>query len=277
MAMRVLGIAIAVVLVGGAGYAGWRYAQGDLPIQQYLQLLGMVAPPAAVPAPSKQIDLGPVRATIETELRAIPEYSPFFARLQELFPADYAQVLDDFAGRAANGEPQDVDRYFSDASRALRQTRGIIAAKAGPEALARLFDSQAAVLKILGSTDPHLCVDFLYGGAAQPYFDFSRSHRALVAAVAQAGLDAIVDGHTKNIERPRPSDADFDQLEKALAQKGLDKAEIGALIDGKSPDPPINDARLCTMGQLDLEALKSLPDDLRQRIYGLTIELMARS
>jgi hypothetical protein len=258
---------------GGVAYAGWRYANGWGPALPFLPQVAVVAPPVA----PTQTDMAAIRAAIATKLRSIPEYSPFFARLREAFPADYEQVLDDFAARARAGEPQNVDRYLSDAYRTLRQTRGIIAAKAGPEALSRMFDSQAAVLKALGGTDPHLCVDFLYGGATQSYFDFSKSHRALVAAIALAGLDAIIDGHVENIARPRPSDADFDQLEKALAHKGLDKAEIGALIDGKTPDPPIEDARLCAIGQLDLDVLKTLPDDLRQRIYGLTIEMMARS
>jgi len=277
MAMRVLWVALVIAAGGGAGYVAWRYANGDVPALPFLPQLAVVAPPASPPTMPTQTDMASIRASIEAKLRAIPEYAPFFARLQETFPADYAQVLDDFAARAAAGEPQNIDRDLSEAYRTLRQTRGIMAAKAGPEALSHMFDSQAAVLNALGSTDPHLCVDFLYGGATQPYFDFSTSHRALVAAIAQAGLDAIIDGHAKNIVRPRPSDADFDQLEKALAQKGLSRAEIDALIDGKTADPPIDDARLCTIGQLDLQVLKSLPDDLRQRIYGLTIELMARS
>jgi hypothetical protein len=132
-------------------------------------------------------------------------------------------------------------------------------------------------LKALGDTDPHLCVDFLYGGATQSYFDFSMSHRPLVAAMAVAGLDAIIDGQAKKVARQAPTDADFQKLEQALTAKGLSKSEIGVLIDGKTPDPPIADARMCLAEQIHFGVLKSLPDDLRSRIYGLAVELMART
>ena len=62
-----------------------------------------------------------------------------------------------------------------------------------------------------------------------------------------------------------------------MAAKGLSQAEIEALLDGKTPDPPLPEARLCKAGRVYLEMLKTLPEPVRLRIYALAVELMARS
>jgi hypothetical protein len=66
-------------------------------------------------------------------------------------------------------------------------------------------------------------------------------------------------------------------LENALTKRGLSKVEIDALLDGKTPDPPLEDARMCAAGQTYLDVLSGLPEPARLRIYGLAVELMARS
>ena len=48
-----------------------------------------------------------------------------------------------------------------------------------------------------------------------------------------------------------------------------------AILDGKTPDPPIADDRMCTVGQIYLKTLATLPEPERLRIYGLAVELMA--
>ena len=58
---------------------------------------------------------------------------------------------------------------------------------------------------------------------------------------------------------------------------GLDDAAIAALLDGREPDPPLPDDRLCDAGLVYFQALKSLPDESRLRLYALAAELMARS
>lgn len=63
----------------------------------------------------------------------------------------------------------------------------------------------------------------------------------------------------------------------ALGDHGLSKAEIDALLDGKIPDPPIEDARMCAAGQTYLDVLATLPEVARMRIYALAVQLMANS
>jgi hypothetical protein len=133
------------------------------------------------------------------------------------------------------------------------------------------------MLRALAAKDPRLCVNFLYGGESPGFFEFSAQNRGLVAAMAIAGIDAIHDGEIKRIERPAPTGTDFDALEKALRAKGLDTPEIEALLDGKAGDPPIGDAKMCRAGQVYLETLAAMPESTRLRIYGLAVELMARS
>jgi hypothetical protein len=273
--MRASSVALIVVAAGAIGFGGWRYAQGDLTLSRAPAAVGEPSAPRRVLSVG---DVSAARQSVEAAVRQAPDVVPFFDKMHDAFPADYAQTFDDFAVRfATSGSADSVDVYLSDAYRTLRQTRGVVAAKAGSEALARLFDTQAAVLKALGSIDPHLCVDFLYGGASKQYFAFSATHRPLVTSMAVADLDAIIDGNAQKIERPKPSDADFQALEQALAAKGVGKVEIDALIDGKTPDPPIEDGRMCAVAQIEDDVLKALPEDQRMRIYGLEVEMMARS
>jgi len=95
--------------------------------------------------------------------------------------------------------------------------------------------------------------------------------------MAEAGLDAILDGQAHRIERPAPTVEDFDLLEDELVARGLDTIEIGALLDGKMPDPPLPAPRMCAAGRAYLDALQNLPEETRLKMYALAVELMARS
>jgi hypothetical protein len=242
--------------------------------------------PSAAETPSIVAPLNPAppearaaaRKSIEARMAQVPEYQRFFDRLRLALPSQYEATLNGFADRlVATGKEQSVDTYLSEAVRDLRQARGALAAKADATALARIFDVQLAMLDALSKTDQRLCVDFLYGGASEAFYQFSARNRQLAGDMAIAGLEAIVDGQAKKNTRQAPTDADFALLEKAMAAKGLSQAEIEALLDGKTPDPPLEDARLCRAGRVYLEMLKTLPEPVRLRIYALAVELMARS
>ena len=57
----------------------------------------------------------------------------------------------------------------------------------------------------------------------------------------------------------------------------VEKPIIEALLDGRSPEPAVEDARMCAAGRIYLETLRELPEEIRMRIYALAVELMARS
>ena len=237
------------------------------------------SPPAGpaemAPPPGEQ---GEARALVDQRLAAATDYAPFLDALAQRFPADSAQIRDAFTTRAiADKAAATPDRFVADALKALRETRGVIAAKAETPAMARVFEAQGAMLAALGKDDPKLCVDFVYGGATEAFMAFSASHRGLLAGVAQAGLDAILDGADKKIERDAPSDEDFAALEKALRDKGLGDAEVATLLDGKTAEPPLADARMCEAARAYVEAVLELPEPARSRVLALAIELMARS
>jgi hypothetical protein len=239
------------------------------------------APATAPPLPLSPVRLearAAARKAIEAHLAQTPEYQRFFDRLRLTLPSQYDTTLNGFADRlVVTGKEQSVDVYLSEAVRDLRQARGALAAKADGAPLARIFEMQLAMLDALAKTDQRLCVDFLYGGASEAFYQFSANNRQLASDMAVAGLEAIVDGQAKKNERQTPTDADFALLEKAMAAKGLSQAEIVALLDGKTPDPPLEDERLCRAGRVYLEMLKTLPEPVRLRIYALAVELMARS
>jgi hypothetical protein len=246
---------------------------------------GPSAPPgpaAAIPQTAPPSAPEPVsdaaKARVESALRDAPELAKVFDELRTDFPAVADRAIAGAAARLrTDGDKPSADDVFGSAMRELRQSFGVLAAKAGPEALGAIFERQAAALDELAKTDPQICADYLYGGTSVEYGDFAKAHRGLVAQAAQANLDAILDGRKQQITRGVPSAGDFKLVEDGLAAKGLSVDEISALLDGKSLDPPLPDARLCSNARTYLEVLRDLPADPRLRIYGLSAELLARS
>lgn len=236
-----------------------------------------------VPAPVEERqasaeEIAAARREIETALAEAPEYAEVTSRLSTQFPAEYETFLAEASRRSAvAGTAASVDMLVFEAARTLRASRGILAAKAGVAALDRVFELQRDMLRALALEDPRLCVDFLYGGAGDGFFRFSAQHRALVARFALAGLDAISDGQAARIDRETPTRDDLRALEDGLLAKGLQGDEIEAVLDAKTSDPPIEDERLCRAGRIYLDVLSSLPEPARMRLYGLAVELMARS
>lgn len=217
-------------------------------------------------------------ALIDRRLAEAPDYASFFSALASRFPADAALIRDNLAALTIAGKAGATpDRFVAVALKTLRETRGVVAAKADTAAMARVFEAQAAMLAALRQTDSKLCVDFVYGGATDAFMAFSGAHRALLAAVAQAALDAIADGGEKKIEREAPGDEDFALLESALREKGFGEPEIAVLLDGKTPDPPLSDDRMCDAARAYVAAVLALPEPARSRVLALAIELMARS
>jgi hypothetical protein len=233
----------------------------------------------ASPRPEGQVqNLEAVRRIFENMLKGAPEYAVFFDRLKTDFPSEYESFLAAVAKRsAASGEIGSADLHMAEAVRTLRLSRGVMAAKAGEAALERIFELQLAMLKALAAMDPRLCADYLYGSESVGYLKFAAENRKLVAEMAVAGIEAIRDGELKHVERDAPTEAEFDALEQLLRAKGLGSQEIEALLDGTVSDPAISDERMCNAGQVYLETLATMRQDSRLRIYGLTLELMARS
>jgi len=218
------------------------------------------------------------RAAIEERIKLAPEHADFYALLRREFPQDLTRVLNVFAARAAGASKLDTpDAYLAEALRTMRRTHGVNAAWASLARLDRVFEAQGKIMGALSDADPGLCVDFLYGNASQAFFDFSARQRALVADMAVAGVEAMIDGRATSEDRPPPTDSDFLVLERALQERGLSRAEIDALLEGKTPETPIPDIALCRAGGIYVQTLRTLPDAVRLRIYALAVELLARS
>jgi hypothetical protein len=236
------------------------------------------APSRVEPRRATPQEVAAMRRAIERNVAGAPDYAGFFDRLRTAFPADY----EGFAARAADraaaiGETPSADALLIEAARTVRQSHGILAAEADGPALDRFFQARRAVIEELSRSNATLCIDFLYGGGAGDFASFSRDHRGLFAAMANAGLDAIADGQVKRTEREPPNDADFRTLENALRAQGVSNAAIAALLDGKLPNPPLEDGELCDAGRVYLQTLAALPDAARLRIYGFAVKLMAHS
>ncbi|UDL95670.1 hypothetical protein LGH83_05510 [Lichenihabitans sp. PAMC28606] len=233
---------------------------------------------ATAPDPATTAVSDAQRGRVEKAMQDAAELTPTFDRIKNAFPAVAQRAVDGAAAKLkADTDRPSPDDVFANAVRDLRQSSGVLAAKAGPDSLGAIFDKQSAMLAELSQTDPHLCADYLYGGTSPAYADFAAGHRALVAQAAEATLGAILDGRKQQIDHGTPSPDDFKLVEDGLTAKGLSADEISALLDGKSLDPPLPDDRLCGNARTYLSVLHDLPLDPRLRVYGLAAELLARS
>ena len=263
---RLLTIAIAVILACLAGAGGVWLKTGRMPWETWSgKGLKAISPEAA-------------RREVEAALKGAPEYTPYLLALSAAFPNDYSRLLGKFASRRAlAGGQESADLYITDAISSLNQTRGTLAARASAPALEAIFAAKANITSALAAADARLCVDFIYGNSSPGYFAFAAKNRGLLAEMAQAELAAMVDGQRAKLERGAPSEADLLLFETALNKAGLSRADIEAFVDGKTPEPPIPDSKLCEAGRLYYVALKNLEEPVRLRIYGRAVELMARS
>ena len=271
--MHILRIILLTVAMGASLFVGWRVTENA----RDASVAGVRGPtPATLHTAS-----GPfmaARDAIAKTLSQSPEFAAYYASLEKNYPSDHARILDTFAERAVkSGRTETPDYYLTQAMRLLRHGRGIAATKASTPTLQHIFDEQLEAVRAMEAADPRICAEFLHGDATDGFFEFSQANRALIARLAQATLDAMLDGQQRKIDRDTPDDADLTALEGALQTNGLDKLQIEALLDAKTPDPPLSDSSMCQAGRVYLETLSTLPQDIKMRLYVLALSLQART
>jgi len=278
--LALLGLAAMSALLLGLGFLQRAFKSDNAPPATATAPEAPAAPAAesAVNPPPLPFAVKDARQKIETIIATAPEYGRFFDRLRLLFPNNYNGILDSLAKDAVTAQkPPAADALLADAVTALRRANGSFAAKAPDAALAQIFAMQLKEMQALAQRDAHLCVAFLFGTNGSGWLDFAASHRDLVADAAISGLEAMNSGRISPTQRGMPGDADFQTLDKALTDKGLSRAEIETLLDGKTADPPIPDERMCAAGQIYLETLRGLDPAARGRLYSLAVGLMVKS
>lgn len=221
--------------------------------------------------------LAATRQLILRRIAEAPEYEPFFIRFKQAFPTAYTRTLAGFVDRAERlGRIESPDLYMAQALRSLRVSHGVLAAKASSARLERIFELQSAFVDVLSDADPKLCAGYLDGAASQAFYEFAASRRKLVAAIAQAGLEAIVEGGRQGVVRERVSLEDVAVIEAGLRENGLEKPEIDSLLDGVAPETPLADVTMCRAAQVYYKVLRNVPDDLRMKIYAQMLQEGAR-
>ena len=284
--MNSLRLALLAIVFAVAAVAGWQMAGSPVfwpslagPPQVVALVPAGLPPPVAPPAVPT---LENIRALVEARIAAAPAYAAYFARLREAFPAEYPGILDAmaqpaFASAAKGAGSGSVDEDIALAMRRLRQTHGILAARADLATLDRLPLAQLAIMRQLAAGDQKLCVDYFYGGGTRDFYGFSALNRVLVANLATASLDAIAQGRDRKETPPEPGDADIQTFDDALASSGLGRAEIDVLLEGKSSGAPLDDASLCHAGLVYLQVALSLPGSIRLPLLSRSVALAARS
>lgn len=265
-----LGLAALIAILLGAGLLRRAFTHGRTDVAAVTS--GAKPSPASAPASGNPS----ARSAVERAIAASPDYTRFFDRLRLLFPSDYDKTLTALTTGVSPGDVN-VDLVAADAVTALRHAHGALAGKATSANLAQIFALQLKEMQALAERDPRLCVAFLYGANGSGFLDFAADHRALVADAAIAGLDAMNSGRMDAVVRSAPTEADFQMLDGALSTKGLTRPQIDALLDGKVADPPIPDTDMCRAGITYLQTLATLPPETRDRLYGLAVDLMAKS
>ena len=278
--LALLAIALAIAIATGWRMAGLPLSWPAFAPAQRIAVAPVPPAPAPRPAPAQTIEA--MRGLVEARVAAIPAYAAYFARLRAAFPAEYPAILDAIArpalAAAAKGAaPGSADEDVALAMHRLRQTHGILAARAELATLDRLPLAQLAIMKALAAGDPKLCVDYFYGGGTRDFYAFSALNRALVANLAIASLDAIAEGRSRDNAPPEPGDADIQSFDDSLAAGGLDRAQIDVLLEGKMPGTPLDDASLCHAGLVYLQVALSLPGAIRLPLLSRSAALAARS
>jgi len=272
--MHILRTVLFFLALGASGFLGWRFYETLQDPRQDPRGSGTIT---ADEQPTAD-QLAAARRDVEKTLKQSPEFAPYFASLDKNYPSDYMRILAGFVARAAkSGHAETPDYYVAEAMRALRQSRGILAAKASDPVLQEVLEQQLEFVSAMEAADPRVCAEFLHGGASNGFFEFSQAHRGLMRRLAQAALDAMLDGQQQKIERATPDDADFTMLDETLQANGLDRPQIETLLDAKVQDPPLSDTSMCKAGRVYLETLRALPDEARMRIYALALTLQART
>lgn len=277
--MNALRIVLVILALGVLGLVGWRSTANPVAappsaspnLSVLARAMRSPAPPPAVLPLVLPASAPAALSTPRDPIGEIPEFASFYGRMKQDFPHDYDSLVTRIPADPSG------DAAIWDALRGLQQSQGILAAQADDAALDRFFDARSAMLEGLAPLNARQCVDFLYGVTDGSIADFTAAHHGLVATLADRMIDAIADGRSRHVDRAMPTSGDLDTLSTGLASRGLSPEEIGLLIDGTTPDPPLSDARTCAIGRTYLEVLHGLPAEARERIYGLAAELLARS
>lgn len=274
-----LGLAVLIAAV-----IGWRSASplrspGHQPAEPVAVQAGTPPVPASQNASSRPAEGSPeARAEIVQRLNEVPQFAGFYKALSAAFPHLYENLINHAAqALGPGGTVPSSGTLLWEALRDLQQTNGILAANADEAALATFFEARLSILDVLATADPRTCADFLYGATDPAIESFAVAHRDLVAEMAMKQLAVIEDGQRRRLKPGAPSSEDLDLVAGGLAAKKLSADEIALLLDGASIDPPLPDSRLCELGRIYLSVLKDLPHAVRQRVYGLAAELLARS
>ncbi|RFB81169.1 hypothetical protein [Methylovirgula sp. 4M-Z18] len=259
--MKYFRLLILVLAAAVGGYVGWHYT---------------VAPqtplwPSLSPTDASQHSTEPASAGPGLEV-----YDTFYQKLDAAFPGERERI--NAAFHPATPLPEgatDTDAAMLNLIQNLRAERSILEAKAQTDKMLAIFAVQGTILGELGKADPRLCGDFLYGTTSPAFLAFAAHHRDLITKMAQANLDAMVDGKASNVERSRPTEQDISVLENSLTARGLSKAEIDHLVDNTMPAEPIPDDRLCAIGKIHMDVLQQLSEPARSNILSAMINLMS--
>lgn len=217
------------------------------------------------------------RAQVIAGFQRLASFRPYYDDLATALPEEYVRIVDAVAKQDGHGAAASDDANMALAMRYVRENYGALAGHAQGADLDRILKAQQAILKAMGDTDPGLCVSFFYGGGSPGFADFSATHRALIAELAQANLAAIIAGKSNKEKFAEPSDADVQLLDDALVVAKVSPAAIDLLLDNKNPDPPLSDAQMCRAGQDYLSALLGLSSPVRWRLMSRSLILAARS
>lgn len=265
---RVLGIALVVLLLAGAGI--WYFTQqGSVPGTGPAEIAdganeadtsvsetttaaieAVETPQATPPAPGASTISPEVIAQSAKELDAQFQQIGLWNLVKREFPDWYGERLNEVAKLSAEKQPQDaITKHMAEAIVALRRKHAGKALAASTEKLKKVATAFLANLNSLSAQSPRACFGFISKGETAPVVLKiwpSPEKGATVHAQAAAIFEAIAEGRKTPTTHEPAGKSDYEVLVKQLAKLGWKETDLQIFSDPKAlaNQPP---RRVCQM------------------------------
>ena len=282
---RVLGLALAVLLLAGAGAAGWYYmGQGGIPGIGRTEMADVptvantgdsgtqmavsdtktgeseTTTAAIAPAETPPADSVPVVSAVPPEVIAEKaekldeqfQKIGLWSLVKREFPEWYGERLNEVAKLSAENQPQGaITKHMTEALVALRRKHADKALAASTEKLKNVATAFLANLKSLRERSEGACFGFISKGETAPVvleLLQSPEQAATVHAQSAAIFEAIAEGRKTPTTHEPAVKSDYEALVKQLAKLGWKETDLQVFSNPQAlaNQPP---RRVCQMVQ----------------------------
>jgi hypothetical protein len=269
----VVALLLLVVLLAGAGGAGYQYREQLAGFAAALTASSGAVSGAMSIADRKSLETPPLigfRAGSTEAIDTTLQGTALWRVIKREFPDWYAQRLAEAAALAREGKSDAVIGQF--VARKLVELRRQQVANGLSAKLPMLKTVASAYFETLDRLRAHsveACSGFIRQGEAEPLIVAmlqGSEHTAHLQALATAMFEAIADGRQVPRVYPQPSQAQYAVLANALAQRGWTREDF-ALVASRQAMAQAPPDKVCQLVHDLFQTQLSLPDpEVRERL-----------